>query len=400
MIDQLVDLGFVDQKLGFNDRLRGRGFLTRMWPTRRLIDLFAEARFSSFDIFWRGDRLPVELKNEQKELIEFEPPEEFTAWITTLNQYNALLLKTFVSIPALANARIRKGDKEKDALHVSQANKFTKRTFNNGSFDMGGRFYGGWWQNCPKNIRRQILLNDWPTNELDYSSLHPTLLYSMEGIDYHRDIGGDPYAIEPVSFINDPLILRQMAKYILLIAFNASDQAKIPAAFRKEQPAGSASKRLTNQQVFEVVNAVKNKHTPIEKYFGSGIGLRLQNTDSRISEEILKAFIAKDEPVLLVHDSYIVRSGFEEILEDVMQLSFNKVTGTTHATKIKYVDMTSDEVEQELMARYDFRYGQQGNAEEELEDMRLYSQLKPKRSEWYQHEWHEFQVWLNTRNEE
>jgi hypothetical protein len=56
------------------------------------------------------------------------------------------------------------------------------RAFNNGSFDQGGRFYGPWWQRVPSERRKFITINWLPTRELDYSNLHPAMLYAMEGI--------------------------------------------------------------------------------------------------------------------------------------------------------------------------------------------------------------------------
>jgi hypothetical protein len=48
--------------------------------------------------------------------------------------------------------------------------------FNNGSFNEGGRFYGGWWQNFPSDYRQFITINGHTTWEYDYSSLHPAML--------------------------------------------------------------------------------------------------------------------------------------------------------------------------------------------------------------------------------
>ena len=55
------------------------------------------------------------------------------------------------------------------------------RVFNNGKLTNGGRFYGGWWQNIKKDYRRAITINGGTTAELDYSSLHPSMLYALEG---------------------------------------------------------------------------------------------------------------------------------------------------------------------------------------------------------------------------
>jgi hypothetical protein len=49
--------------------------------------------------------------------------------------------------------------------------------------DRGGRFYGAWYQNIPKEYRQHIMIDGAPTMELDYSALHPNLLYYHAGVD-------------------------------------------------------------------------------------------------------------------------------------------------------------------------------------------------------------------------
>ena len=74
------------------------------------------------------------------------------------------------------NARML-ADPNKQAIDFSR--KRLHRVFLDRRDDRGGRFYGPWYQNIPKEYRQYILINDAPTMELDYSALHPHLLYFM-----------------------------------------------------------------------------------------------------------------------------------------------------------------------------------------------------------------------------
>ena len=56
------------------------------------------------------------------------------------------------------------------------------RKFTNGTFDSRGRFYGGWWMDVPREYPKFIKTLSKPTAELDYSTLHPTILYLKEGL--------------------------------------------------------------------------------------------------------------------------------------------------------------------------------------------------------------------------
>ena len=71
--------------------------------------------------------------------------------------YNDLLRRTFIDIPTLEEGFIELDDVAKGKskrLFINQRDKFTRRIFNRGSFEKGGRFFGGWWQRCPKELAR------------------------------------------------------------------------------------------------------------------------------------------------------------------------------------------------------------------------------------------------------
>lgn len=397
VVDRLIELELINQKLGFIDHNSGVSRLSRIWPTDDLVEIFRNVHFHQFDILYSPDRLAIELRDDDKKPIQYEITPEITEFNNTVSEYNNLMRVTFVSVPSLDSARVEWQPEFSDQPsyeHINQSSKFTKRIFNNSSFDLGGRFYGGFWQNCPKSIRNEILINDQLTCELDYSSLHPTILYAMNGIDYWREIATDPYLVNSVSFQNDPTELRGISKLLMLILINMDSREHIPAAFRSRFRTGSYKKSLTNNEVFEVLDQLIEKHELISEYFHSGIGLELQNIDSRISEKIIQYFVAIDEPVLLIHDSYIVRLGWEDDLKLAMQKSFAEVMGQDFATSVDYVNLPYEDIENELRARDDFRYGQRGSEEEEAYEHELYLQIAPKRSVRYLKEYNLFKEWL------
>ena len=57
------------------------------------------------------------------------------------------------------------------------------------------------------------------------------------------------------------------------------------------------------------------------------MGIKLMNLDAKITEAIIQAFTDKGIPVLTVHDSYIVRWGWEKELEATMRSAFKQVMG-------------------------------------------------------------------------
>ncbi|MDQ2089291.1 hypothetical protein [Marimonas arenosa] len=394
--DRLVDVGLASQEKGFRNRNTGIGFISRIWPTDDLVELFKDARFSLFDISFREDRFPIVLRDMDKNEVEFTPLEHgFIEEIDLLNRYNALLRRTFIAIPDAETAAIDQHEQDARHLIASQAEKYVYRVFNRSSFQLGGRYHGPWWTNCPKHLRDKILINDHITIEIDYSSLHPTILYAEAGIDYWKEIGDDPYQLPGAALHEDPHELRNLAKQLLLILINAETIEKVAPALRHQAPKGHWTKHLTNDQVLSAVDALKNLHLPIAKNFHSDVGLRLQNIDSQISTVILRQFLEWEEPILMIHDSYIVRQGFEGLLESMMESAFKQVIGQDFAAKKKYAGMLAEDIEQELSYNYNLRYGQRGTEGEEARDLELYRQINPARSQYYKRSLELFRNWIN-----
>src|SRR5690606_32939140 len=131
------------------------------------------------------------------------------------------------------------------------------RVFNNGAFDHGGRFYGGWWQQVPSRYRKLITINGFPTAELDYSNMQIAMLYAREGL---------PLAADAYTLDGFPAEKRKLVKQATFKLINATGRIEAPR--KEELPDGWDWKRL--------LAAIEDKHKPISEWFRSGIGLELQ----------------------------------------------------------------------------------------------------------------------------
>ena len=79
------------------------------------------------------------------------------------------------------------GNKKYDYTPIRLHRQTIRRIFNSTSFDTGGRFYGGWWQNIPSAYRGLITIDGKRTAEFDYGRLHPTMLYAKKGLTLSED---------------------------------------------------------------------------------------------------------------------------------------------------------------------------------------------------------------------
>ena len=182
------------------------------------------------------------------------------------------------------------------------------RVFNNGTFTDGGRFYGGWWQGVPSTLRKRIVINWYPTAELDYSNMQIAMLYADAGL----ELEGDAYAIEGI-----PGSYRKLIKRTLLQIINAERRMRAPR--HDELPEGWSWQELQE--------AIRERHRPIAGHFNSGIGVKLQRRDADVAEAVMLRMMEDGHLVLPIHDSFIVEDGYQNRLKEVMVEAYRSQLG-------------------------------------------------------------------------
>ena len=334
IVHRLDEAGLIGRKDGWQDS-GGKGFLTRIWPTPKLTKLFEDAAFGFFDIGYAQNRETIILRDEDKVDVPYDDNRMVREMRQLLHDYNRLLEKTFIDIQSLDVPRIELPEKKRRRqsnkqvfVNITHHDKFVRRIFNNKTFDDGGRFYGGWWQRIDSDYRKDIRMNDVPTVEIDYSSLHVILAYTEAGLDYWQNTDKDPYDL-PVRGVNNPEHSRDITKLFFLLSLNASDEQALFKAFRSELNYKAYPYTFPDAVLAKLLDTIKQGHPDIAHLICSGAGLKLMNIDSRICDFVIADFVKTDTPILAVHDSFIVPFGKEDRLLQLMKEAFERVTYQT-----------------------------------------------------------------------
>ena len=143
---------------------------------------------------------------------------------------------TYVLMQKEIATRRARNKQDKDKLQPVNLSKRTlRRVFGRGSFERGGRFYGGWWQNIPSAYRSVISINGKPTIEMDYSQYHPNILYNL-----HQAVLGNEDAYDRILGHEH----RDLSKQIFNACLNASKELKRPPRGTKISPTGKTWKDI------------------------------------------------------------------------------------------------------------------------------------------------------------
>ena len=315
-------------KKWFNYPNKSRSYLGRLWPTRKLLELFGNQ-----PVVIKKYPPLIQIKGDDDKFIDFKKTDKVK--IHRIEK----ILKMVNKVNAEAEIELvqKNGEmlKLNTALHTVFRNKTT----------LGGRLYTSGhnhYQQFSGEERARITINGDDVVELDYSALHPRLLYAKEGIQYGKD--NDPYAD-----VNPVLVFRPWLKIILLSLLNSKtrniargaawewlnpDYANklFTSLSHKQKKRVSKISRIKNEGYYDAtpfIGAFYEKHKPINKYFckGKETGRRLQNQDGQIALQIVNHFGKQGIPILAIHDSFVVQRQHKDELNTVMQRQYTRHTG-------------------------------------------------------------------------
>ncbi len=326
--DYLKKNKFIKVKLGSEYAKK----YTRIFPTKKL-----QTKFKSLSFKWRHYHYDNNYKSiilRDKNKVDQNIPKNSTIekYRANLNKINKFLLKHCVALDLDDNAlkiikRLKLKDKNKEEgfeYSLNYSKVYLSRIFSRNSIKLGGRFYRGWWQSLPKKFRPHITIDGYKTSEVDFSTMSLRILYAKENITITDNV--DLYDIGlrgSKSYLTESREL--IKKYINAILNDDTGNYRLN------------SKQLTTIKLThnQLKDRVYKFHKPISKYFSTGIGLETMFIDSQIAEKIMLHYLEDDIVVLPVHDSFIIRSGFESDLSRTMINKFKEVVG--FSTKVKAI---------------------------------------------------------------
>ena len=260
-----------------------------------------------------------------------------------LKAYNALLKRSFIDIPTFEKSKLKrhitKGKSAGQTRTVSLGadNKFVIRVFNGGmagNWELGGRFYGGWWQQIDKGLRPLIYINDKPTLEIDFKALHPNLLANEAG----EELSDDPYDLGELLL---PEVLttsesqRKYVKLLVLMAINADSDKKAFGALRNRDRTDKLGQSLTDEQQSILLRRFIELNPQLEESLNTGQALRLMGIDGKIANMVLDHFTKAGIPVLCIHDSFIIQYDKEHELNTTMDRATKQLTKSYIKADIK-----------------------------------------------------------------
>lgn len=350
--EKLTQLNWINSEKG----QEGKGY-TRIWATGKLSLHFDTIGFQWFKQLLIPKEDLIILRDYEsessKKKIDVSLPEndsDVDLFRDSLFKYNQFLTKHCVALDleneqliSLASEMAEKANETtRNSIWLIDFSRIQlTRIFARGSLKKGGRFYRGWWQSLPSKYRPHITIDGYKTCEVDYSGIAIYIMYAERNIQFPHD--RDPYDIglENWQGNNDPR--RKLIKRFFNARINdETGRFNLPST-ELEQLGISRCELL--EKILEV-------HEPIADKLTTGAGLETQFIDSQIASKVMDLMVDSYIVVLPIHDSFIVRLGYENELKEAMLQAFKELTlkdgqvTTDYPRLPEHFNMTDEDFEQ------------------------------------------------------
>jgi len=301
LIHKLHEYGYIELKKGYRTEKESR--MSRIWPTDKLLEYFP--KFHNAVIYSPVEL--VELRDENGNLKEYED--------TSKTRHIRSVLERANKVNQSADIRYKNY-----LLFASLVAVFKRK------FTLYGRLHTrGYrhYQGFSEEERAEITIDNDSTVELDFSGLHPNLLYAKEG----KQFLGDPY-----SLVDERPEARPFLKHILLRMLNAKDEISAERAanywLHKNHTQREELKEIGITRAKPLMSEFRKVHKSIGHHFcnGSDTGLRIMNLEAQIALDIVSHFAKQKIPILAVHDSFIVQDKYKNELRQTMENTYEKHT--------------------------------------------------------------------------
>jgi hypothetical protein len=207
---------------------------------------------------------------------------------------------------------VLKGDRPIDTGNIT-----LRRYFSQGSFESGGRLFGGFWQGLSEEERLEgLIINGEPVVGLDYGQIAPRILYGLAHTDPPE---GDLYDIPGLTMVNGRSYRDGVKKVMNALMFSDG----LP----NRKPMGTKDMLPSNLSIQEVSNLILQAHPTIAHLLGTEVGHKAQFIESQVMVKVLLRLREQSIVALPIHDGLVIPSEAETKAKAVMIDTFKDEVG-------------------------------------------------------------------------
>lgn len=300
------EIDFIRFELGHEKSFANRGQRSLIWPGWRILDRTEFYSVTLNDIGRRPFKELVVLKapkqdhRDEGQYLDYEETNLTSSLRSQIVEINEWLDQADIEI-----------DDPELALRTQVSDRSLRRVFTRGSFETGGRLFGGFWQKMKKDDRYTILIDQEETVGLDFGQISVRLAYSLSQA---QPPEGDLYQLGDYHPVYRPGIKK------LLNSLLSSEKPL------KRKPQGTKD-LLPPRPIETLIADISARHPALVPLFSTAICHKLQSIESSIMVGILLRLKQEGIVGLPIHDGLVVSCSFEDKTREIMEEVALELTG-------------------------------------------------------------------------
>ena len=238
--------------------------------------------------------------NKKRTFVSYDDTPDVKRQRQVLQRYNAFMAEQDIQIPT--------------PVGIMRDVFMTRRTFTDESWQLGGRLFGGGFQQLSKEDRRRITINGEPVVELDIKSCHATMAFAHVGIDWYAQSNQDLY-----SRLEKDGWPRDVVKKAFNIMMNAPSRSSAIGSLKDQQ---RKTGFLFNDGMTDfkgwsshLVSLIQEAYPELEDVFYAELGKHFMNKEGSICMAIAEWAVDKKVPVLTIHDGFVCPVSSQSLVE-------------------------------------------------------------------------------------
>jgi hypothetical protein len=310
ILDRLASpsMAFIEQSKGRQLSFDGPPRRTTIRPAPRLVTRIEEhgLRFDDLTVSAYGELIHLKGTRrgwwDEADLIDYEETETTARYREEMREIDTWLAAADLSFDHHAFPE----------LNVDVSERRLRRVFTRGSFESGGRLFGGFWQPLRKHQRRSgVCIAGEQISVLDYSQMSPMIAYGLANAtptmrDVYRVPGYEDETLRP-----------GMKKFFNAMLFSLKPVTRMPKELRVYLPMPISAAALAG--------AIVRYHPSLT--FFQGLGHRIQFYESQLMVSVLLDLKAQGIVALPIHDAVAVPMSRVEAVREIMADHFRSIVG-------------------------------------------------------------------------
>jgi hypothetical protein len=227
---------------------------------------------------------------------------------------------------------------------IDSGRRRLRRIFSNGSFESGGRLYGGFWiEGLAAEARlRSIRIDGRPVVELDFGQCALRILYGKVAA---VPPDGDLYAIPGLAHADRDDIKTLLAALTFVGEARLHELASLARKLCPDirPPINGDLEPMADAAALDrVCRLVRDHHRPIATFLPSTVGHQVQRIESDIMVRVLLTLSEMGITALPVHDAVLVRHDRADQAAAVMAVAFEDLAGAQAVIRRKVRESDHD----------------------------------------------------------